>query len=116
MIIEQTEEHLASSPIKSADDEMSPRDGTRYDQEGDFPSRSQPPSYLNHLASDVVTTLQPSSTLCGKHVRKRVKPRPILKPSVTSESHRAEHLLLCPSFRPYYREQLFLLSNNTFVI
>ena len=56
MINKQTEEHLAGSLIKSAEDEKSPRDGTRYDQEGNFPSRSQPPSYLNHLASDVVTT------------------------------------------------------------
>ena len=56
MINEQTEEHLAGSPIKSAEDELSPRDGTRYDQERDFPSRNQPPSYTDHLASDVVKT------------------------------------------------------------
>ena len=56
MIDEQTEEHLAGSPIKSAEDELSPRDGTCYDQEGDLPSRNQPPSYLSYPASDVVTT------------------------------------------------------------
>ena len=56
MINEQTEEHLAGSPIKSAEDELSPRDGTRYDQERDFPSRNQPPSYTDHLASNVVKT------------------------------------------------------------
>ena len=56
MINEQTKEHLAGSPIKSAEDELSPRDGTRYDQERDFPSRNQPPSYTDHLASDVVKT------------------------------------------------------------
>ena len=117
MINERTEEHLAGSHIKSAEDELSPRDGTRHDQEEAFPSRNQSPPYLDHLASDVATTtlhtlLNTVWEACTEASEPAADPETVRRLRVTSR----RTLVALPSFRPYCRKQLFPLSNNTFVI